>query len=385
MSASASTAILLFMVAWGANHFVPLLLVYRARLGLSEVDLGILFGVYAVGLVPGLLVGGPLSDRVGRHRVAFPASLVALVGTTILSFGHGGFPVLLAGRFVVGLGSGATFSTGTAWLGDLARGRPPGTGARWATVALSGGFGGGPLVTGFIAQWAPSPMVTPYVLQGVLLALAIAVAFVRTDALALAPGRAAPHPHRGALPEGLLREIAPIGPWVFAFPSVSFAVFPLLLREQLGSFAVAYAGIVTGTTLLSGLVAQPLLRGWRRRSAAEIALVLGGGGLLIGLVAAGHESPVGVVAAALLLGAGYGGCLIAGLRTGEAMATAENRGRATGVFYVFAYLGFSAPLLLAAVAKHAGYSTGIVAMAVAAGLSAWFVRCAPTTQHDPGP
>jgi MFS family permease len=62
-------AIGLFAVGWGANQFSPLLLVYRAQLHLSAGDLGLLFGLYAVGLIPGLLIGGPASDRFGRRRL----------------------------------------------------------------------------------------------------------------------------------------------------------------------------------------------------------------------------------------------------------------------------------------------------------------------------
>ncbi|HTB77242.1 MAG TPA: MFS transporter, partial [Polyangiaceae bacterium] len=166
-------ALLLFAVAWGTNHFVPLLLVYRAKLALSSVELAVLFGVYAVGLVPGLLLGGPLSDRWGRRPVVLPAAIVALVGTLILTFGAAGFGVLLAGRFVVGLGAGATFSAGTAWVQDLAGDAAAGTGPRRAAVALSGGFGGGPLVTGVLAQWLPWPMQLPYAAHALVLVASI--------------------------------------------------------------------------------------------------------------------------------------------------------------------------------------------------------------------
>jgi len=49
MVSSRRVAWLLFAVAWGTNHFVPLLLVYRARLALSSLELAVLFGVYAIG------------------------------------------------------------------------------------------------------------------------------------------------------------------------------------------------------------------------------------------------------------------------------------------------------------------------------------------------
>lgn len=379
MSAASRAAVLLFVVAWGSNHFVPLLVVYRERLALSPLNLAVLFGVYAVGLVPGLLVGGPLSDRVGRRRVVLPASCVALCGSALLGFGAAGFPVLLVGRFVVGLGSGATFSAGTAWVQDLARSLPAGTGARRASVALSSGFGGGPLVTGVIAQWAPNPMRLPYEVQGALLTAAIAsVAFLRktedTDAGARFDAHPTSRPLR--LPPGFLRRVAPIGPWVFAFPSISFAVLPAIVRaharpgDWVGRWAVAYAGVVTATTLFAGVLVQPILKSRSPRAAALGALGSGTVGLVVGMVAASRRYPAGVLGAALLLGVGYGGTLLAGLRTVESMTTTHDRGYATGVFYVLAYLGFAAPVMQAVVARSWGDAPGLLVTAVVAAMTA---------------
>ena len=50
---------LLFAVGWGANHFAALLPVYRAQLQLDAGAPALLFGAYALGLVPGLLLSGP--------------------------------------------------------------------------------------------------------------------------------------------------------------------------------------------------------------------------------------------------------------------------------------------------------------------------------------
>jgi MFS family permease len=56
-------ALAMFAVGWGANQFSSMLVVYRDELGLGAGTLAALFGVYALGLVPGLLLGGPASDR----------------------------------------------------------------------------------------------------------------------------------------------------------------------------------------------------------------------------------------------------------------------------------------------------------------------------------
>ena len=55
------------MAGWGANQFTPMLLLYRSQLGLSAAIVEAMFGLYAIGLIPGLLVGGSASDRIGRR------------------------------------------------------------------------------------------------------------------------------------------------------------------------------------------------------------------------------------------------------------------------------------------------------------------------------
>ena len=359
-------AVLLFAVAWGSNHFVPLLVVYRARLALSPVELAILFGVYAVGLVPGLLGGGPLSDRLGRPRIVLPASVVSLVGSLVLAWGGLGFPALLAGRFVVGLGAGATFSAGTAWVQDLATGDPPGTGAHRAAIALSSGFGGGPLVASILAQWLPWPMILPYLVHAAVLACAIAAtAKEPADAVRVGLRPLEGGPRETSLPPGF-GVVALVAPWVFiCFPSVSMAVIPALVRSRVASFAVIFAGVVTATTLLLGVLVQPALRKRRPREAGAFGLAAGTLGLLCGAAAAREVSPLGALFAAVMLGSGYGGCLIFGLRFIEASTTPATRGRVTGIYYALTYIGFASPLALAAIARRIGDVPSLLVAAVA--------------------
>jgi MFS family permease len=68
----------LFGAAWGSNQFTPMLLVYRRQLGLSTGTLEALFGVYALGLIPGLLIAGPLSDARGRRPVILTSAALSL-------------------------------------------------------------------------------------------------------------------------------------------------------------------------------------------------------------------------------------------------------------------------------------------------------------------
>ena len=161
-----AVAAILVGAGWGSNQFTPMLLVYRHALGLGAGSLEAMFGVYALGLIPGLFIAGPLSDARGRRLPVLGAAAASLLGSLLLIAGARSPALLYLARFVVGLGSGAAFSAGTAWLRELSL-LPPGNAdsaqaARRAAVAMTTGFAVGPLVSGLLAQWGPASRVLPY-------------------------------------------------------------------------------------------------------------------------------------------------------------------------------------------------------------------------------
>src|SRR5579859_5685 len=116
-------AAVLLGAAWGSNQFTPMLLIYHRTLGLSTGTLEAMFGFYALGLIPGLLVAGPLSDARGRRPVAITAAVLSLAGSLALVLAGHDLALLFVGRALAGISSGAAFSAGTAWLRELSR--PP--------------------------------------------------------------------------------------------------------------------------------------------------------------------------------------------------------------------------------------------------------------------
>ena len=96
----------MFTVGYGANQFVPLLSVYRRALHLSDAQATAIFGVYALGLIPGLLLGGRASDRYGRRPLMLAFAALSLVATAVLITGMDiyGLPKVLkqAWRIITG-------------------------------------------------------------------------------------------------------------------------------------------------------------------------------------------------------------------------------------------------------------------------------------------
>ena len=359
----APIALLLFAAGWGANQFVALLPLYRAALGLSGEQAAAVFGLYALGLVPGLLAAGPVSDRIGRRAVAIPAAVVALAGSVILAVSGDSFEGLLVGRFVVGVGSGATFSAASAWMVDLG----PLASAKRTPAVLAAGFGTGPLVAGVLATTVRWPLVAPYVVQVVLLVVAIALA-LRAGAPPRASRLSGADEPSGLEPWMFVRRVALVAPWIFAFPALGFISLPALL-ERGSAPDPAFVGVISGVTLFVGALVARVVAG-RPGSGAAAGLVVGSAGILLGAAAAlaGHE--LGLLAAGVLLGAGHGWTMSTTFRLVALRSRARYRGAIVGLTYAIAYLGFGAPSLFILLAHTLGAARTLQAFAVAAVVAA---------------
>src|SRR5215207_3885286 len=166
----------LFAVAAGTNVPTPLLLVYQERLDLSAEVLTALFGCYAAGLVPALLLAGPLSDRLGRRRVAIPGIVLSALASLAFAAAGDSLSLLFLARFAQGVVSGVVFSVGSAWVGELSLASGEEAGGRRAAFAMTAGFSLGPLTSGLLGQYAPAPTVLPYLLHAVLATVGLAFA-----------------------------------------------------------------------------------------------------------------------------------------------------------------------------------------------------------------
>ena len=345
---------LLFSAGWGANHFASMLIVYRKELGLGPAALGQLFGAYALGLVPGLILAGRWSDRWGR-RLVLPAGAVAIVASALLAFGRHGFYVLLAGRLLYGLAMGCMMSPGSVWVQELSAAE---LGPRRATLALSAGFGLGPLASGALAEFAPAPLILPYVAHALVMALGLAAARSVPETAQLKPATGTPGEAPSAAPAfgwtelSMLAPLLPSAPWAFGLPSVSMVVLPALMRPFVAR-PVLYSALVTAATLFTGVLIQPFTSRLGRR-ADVIGLGLGALGILLGAFAVAVRAPSLVFAVALLVGAGYGIVMTTGLRYVSQRAPQQTRGTVVGLYYVLTYVGFALPFVYALAAQALG-------------------------------
>jgi hypothetical protein len=368
-------AALLFGAAFGTNVATPLLPIYRETLNLSPTDVNAIFGVYALGLAPSLLLGGPASDRFGRLRVLLPAVFLTGVASLVFLLGAHATVLLYVARFVQGLASGAAFSVGSAWLQDIVGAGHAQVAARRASLALNAGFCLGPLTAGLLAEYGPAPLTLPFVVHAVLVALLLGMAAAIAGNVAWSAGRTGvaaasllPRAHLDPPAARIFRRtLIPTAICVYAFPSVAITILPLLLPDR--GHVVAFIGVLSAVTLGMGAVVQPFahLLGPAR---GAVGAAMGAVGYALGALAAGPNSAVLVFIAGALLGAGAGLCLNAGLTLVHALSTPATRGACNGLFYTWAYVGFAAPFLATAFVGTDDLVEPIIVLAVLAGLTA---------------
>ncbi len=374
-------------LAYGGNHFSVLLLLYRAKEGYSSVEVDLLFALYIVGIVPGFLLSGPLSDRYGRRPLLVAGVVLGCLGSVVIASGAASVAVLGIGRFVSGASVAVAMVVGSSWIKELS-GPPfddaPGpVAARRASLTLTAGFGLGPAVSGLLTRFAPAPTVLPYVVH-VVLTVAAALLLLGAPETRQEQGTRGPLLADLGVPQPVRRRflgvVVPGAPWVFGCAGLAFAVTPSLVAAQVGADAVLYATLLAVVALTFGAAIQPFgvrigaATGGRQLVVGLTLVVLGV--LLVALEAVVRSPALGVPIAAVL-GAAYGLSLVSGLTEVQRMARPDDLAGVTAVYYSVTYVGFVLPVVLAAltplvpeavlllvVAGLAAVSLGIVASQV---------------------
>lgn len=353
----------MFAVAWGGNEFTPLLVMYRLEHGFSAVTVDLFLFAYVIGIVPALLICGPLSDRLGRRPVMLPATAVAAAGSILISLGADSAGVLFSGRVLSGVALGIGMAVGGSWVKELTALDPSasgGAGARRAAMSLTAGFALGAGVAGILAQWAPWPTHLAYLVHvGICVLAGIGMASVPETRAAVPAADREPLRKDLLIPAASHRRfllvVVPLAPWVFGAASVAYAVLPSLMADSSGGYPIALSALMSVIALGSGFAIQAVGRKIDTPTHARGALVALAI-LVFGMLLAAWAASVLTIAAALIaaavLGCGYGMALVSGLQEVQRIAGPDDLAGLTAVFYSLTYLGFAIPAILSALTEQ---------------------------------
>jgi MFS family permease len=174
----------------------PLYGLYRTRDHLSALMITVVFAIFAAGTIATLLADRFVVARLGRRGVMLGSVATMMIAVALLAAWKA-LPGLLIGRFITGLAVGLASGTAITYLIELRlRADPKASAARAqviGTCVTVGGLGIGPLIAGFLAEWAGQPLTVPYLVFVALGAVALA-------GLRVAPETGAPAARAAAVP-----------------------------------------------------------------------------------------------------------------------------------------------------------------------------------------
>jgi MFS family permease len=334
----------------GSVIVTPLYALYEQKFGFSEITLTLVYAVYVVGNIVALLVFGQVSDQLGRKRVALPALGLAAVSALLFLLAQGTAWLYVA-RLLVGLATGVLSGTATAWLAEQYDEQARAAASFTASAANLLGIAVGPLVGGLLAEYAPWPLVLPFVVYLVVVTAAAAAASSVDEPHG--PDRVGPlrelrvHLRLG-VPRDRLAAFAPpavAGFVTFALGGLYFALIPTIVLKDLHVSNVAVGGLLVFEL---GAVAFAVNLLCRRLSAAA-AMTSGLVALLpaVALVVvaqAARSMSVLVVASALagvVLALGYRGSL----QVVNEIAPDERRAEVVSSYLIAVFLGNALPVI----------------------------------------
>ncbi|WP_071799493.1 MFS transporter [Natronohydrobacter thiooxidans] len=348
----------LFTVTFAVNLQAPLYSAYAGQSDVGATAVTVAFAAYVAGLMPTLLLLGGLSDRIGRR---VPIALALLLGAlaTALLVQVPSWSSLVIARVLLGIGTGFATTAGAAYMTEILGADRAKSAALIVTSATSLGFGGGALATGIsLGLQGPTFLPASYI------ALFVAAPLLAVIALGL--------PRIDKLrPVSLLRlPVFPMGTWVFgaamalawSTTGMTIAVVPL---ELAANDLNGWTGLVIFLAIFVGFLCQPIARRMTNEQALALGFVLIPLGFLVLLAGIWLK-----VLALVLIGtcitsaASYGFTYLASMAE-VSLRAPDDRARATAGLFVYAYFGFSLPVIASgALADLIGLLTGMMVFAV---------------------
>lgn len=325
----------------GAQLPTPLYGVFQEAFGFSPLTLTLIFASYALAVIAGLLLLGPLSDAVGRRGPLVVTLLVAAGASVLFALAQATI-VLFAARMAQGLAVGIASGAAVAALVELEPGDDRGRAALAATLATVGGSALGPLLAGVLAEYAGGRAL-PFVVHLGLLVPAVAMMALLAPSTGVGAALAGWRPRRPALPPAarlfVAATLTATAGW--AMSGLFLAVIPSYAALLLGSDNLALLGGIVFVMLAASCAAQVAARVTPARSAMLAGLVLLVAGAVLVALAFPSRSLAVLLAGALLAGLGQGLTWLGATTTINAIAPHDRRAEVSSTYFAAIYLGVS--------------------------------------------
>lgn len=357
----------------GTSIVTPLFPLYQEQFSLSNGEITLLFAIYSLTVVPSMLIMGNLSDRFGRKRSILPALAAITLASLVLSFTNE-VPLLFVARILQGFAVGGMLGVGSAFVVDHAL-----SAARERAAALAGlgfrlGFGLGPGIAGFVAQYSSDPIHRPFQLHSLVMLVAIAAVVFTPETIV----RGSPRTAFGVgVPAGQLAAFATfLAPALFMMSFLDatlLSIVPLYMSNTLGVTNLVLIGMVGFLVLGMGGVTPILFANLEPRRAVMLGVGTASASSLLIVAASTLDSVALVLVAAGVIGL-LNGLILQGASSIAGISVPINeRGKLISAMYMTAYSGTIPTIAFGYLSQSTGLTFALALASVCALCLATFV------------
>jgi MFS family permease len=330
----------------GTTLPTPLYPIYEQRFGIAPVWIPVIFAVYALAVIAGLLFFGRLSDEIGRRGVLFAGLALSAASAVVFLFSNSMAP-LIAGRILSGLSAGVFTGTATATLIELAPSDRRSWAAKVAVAVNTGGLGLGTLLSGALATYASWPLRLPFGVDLALVGIAIVAMLGVPETIAHPTQHLRLRVTRLRVPQEIRQTFltaAVAGMCAFAVSGLFSAIVPAFLVKVLHRQEPILTGTVVLVLFAATALGQISVGRVPRRHALAVAcatLIVGTAALAVAVI---FTSLAWTFVAAAIEGVGQGLAMGSGLAAINEEVR-EARGEVSATYFVMLYAALAFPVI----------------------------------------
>lgn len=334
------------IVMMGTTIPTPLYPIYSKVYDLSPLLITIIYAIYAVGVISGLLIFGNLSDRVGRRYILIPGVILSIF-SALLFLVSNNLLLLFLGRVVSGFSAGLFMTTATITLINLAPENKKSEASIIASLINMFGLGLGPLLSGVFAEYLPYSIQLIFVVDFLMLIPAFIGILVMIE----------PVLNKRDFKIGIQKLSVPLEmryifivaiiPVFSGFSMLGLftSISPNFLSDILGINNKMIMGSLVFLIFFSATIGQLLFKSvsdYKILIMGSFTLVLGGVFVCLSLI---FYSLLLLVIGAIVSGIGQAFSFRGGLSLINSEAPKDKHSEITSTFFTIAYIGLSIPVI----------------------------------------
>ncbi|ODG92659.1 MFS transporter [Gottfriedia luciferensis] len=341
--------LIILLMSCGATFVTPMFSLYSEYYHLSSLQITILFAIYAVFLLPTLLIVGAKGNIWGLKKVIRISILFSIVSTILLLSNTEAW-MLYAGRILEGIAYGAFTGTAVAFLMRHTSPKDTGTALKLSGVTVLVGFGLGPLIAAFMLQYIPvQPLKLPFYILIFFLIISIIILETLSKDIVSPEQKRAKNKISLGVPKKIRSHFWAMSALpiftVFTLQGIAFALIPIFVKNIIHTSNHFISGLIFFVLLSGSATAQFIPRPNHPITRIRLGILF----LLVGtwlIVISGQTSSlpllwIGVFTQAL----GGGWTFQNALFFAGKLPEPESRPRVISAFYFVAYIGFIVPVI----------------------------------------